>query len=636
MELTLDTVSAQLLSTSEQSKNPFPMMQDEKGNLILFCINTNDGVSSNVMQDVGVDAPKSTIIHKARGIVFDRRDGKCVNDRGMFPFEYQSNEVHATRMNNDFEKYDIDISDLTISWAIEGTVLRVFNYESQWHISTHRKLDADKSAWRTSISFKALFEEALAERNFEEFCNLRLNASLQYTFLLTANETSRFVCNPSKQHDPLYLVEIYDFEGKKILDESHNTFVDIKYIPRVDVELESLNDAFRLVNELHFDINKFSLQQQAIAFGINLHCPLRDLRFRIVNETYQRYFNVIGNAKCLENQYLENIDNEENLAIIKYLNPNMLHEFNKIDAAMRRLPRDLMRLLAQRLKDKTKQHVKTRYDWARRFEATLFSQSLHCIRELISFSEKETSIKNQDVERKFPNLKEAVKMSIKTFLNKTSEKEHVRTFVHIDNFPSRQTDKILVRPNNVTKSQIKLRDKSEFLSVKDLTSNFKSMEVTLQHEKPFFMFRSNRFMTFASNAVLLDVRRLEFIRAREINSRVWKNEDSFVKRIRSELNEQPNIYYCDFLVKTDENEEKVLKICVCTKTTNVCDVKDGGLRHARQLSEFINNSPCQRKIKPERNQPIFDFDEETIDSWRVIHEKWANDMAMRRLNVTFK
>lgn len=641
MELTMDAINEQLLSTPQLRKNPMEFIVDDLGDLRLLCIHNNDGVSSSIMQDVGMDDQNSTYIHRARGIIFNRYTGKCVNDRSMYPYEYQTNSIHEKRMKNDFEKHGIDISKLKISWAIEGTVLRVFNFQNKWYICTHRKLDANKSSWRTFISFKKMFEEVIEEGNFEEFCNSRLDPSLQYTFLLTANENTRFVCNPSKKHQPLYIIEIFDFEKKKILDESKNPFKDIAYVPNIEFEPKSLDNAFRLVQDLKFDFKKFSLQEQSTEFGIMMHCPERDIRFRIVNETYQKYFNILGNAKWLDNQYYKNIGNEENLSIIKYLNPNMIEGFKKIDAAKSLLPRQLMRLLAVRLRDKTSKHLKTRYEWARGFEATLFSQRIECIRELIEFSKKEKNIKDEDVEKQFPHLFEAVKISVDHFLSNMSGRPNVQMFVHIDNYPVIQKEAILIRNDRIfdsgrtfysgrTFESTRPENKPTYLTVKHLSSDDAAMSITLKKksEKKFLMFHSNTFHMFASNATLLAIRPLDFTKAEFDND--GSKEIYFNERYSSRCSLK--IYFCDFQYTSSFGKQKVLTICVSSKKTNVPEKK----RSFRlgQIKEFINNVECRRKENKEIIRPV--LDQATTDLWREYHAQWANDIALRTAHLKFK
>ena len=633
MELTMDAINEQLLSTPQLRKNPLDFIIDDLGDLRLLCIYNNDGVTSSIMQDVGMDDRNSTYIHRARGIIFNRYTGKCVNDRSMYPYEYQSNSIHEKRMKNDFEKHGIDISKLKISWAIEGTVLRVFNFKNKWYICTHRKLDADKSSWRTFLSFKKMFEEVVKEGNFEEFCNLRLDPSLQYTFLLTANENTRFVCNPSKKHQPLYIIEIFDFEKKEILDQSKNPFKDITYVPNIEFEPKSLDNAFRLVQDLKFDYKKFSLQEQSTEFGIMMHCPVRDIRFRIVNETYQKYFNILGNAKWLENQYYKNIGNEEHLSIIKYINPNMIEVFKKIDAAKSLLPRQLMRLLAIRLRDKTSKHLKPRYEWARGFEATMFCQRLECLRELIQFSKKEKNIKDEDVEKQFPHLFEAVKISVDNFLTNMSGRPNVQMFVHIHNYPAIQKEAIVIRNDRTfdsgrTFESSRLENNPSYLTVKHLSSDDKAMSITIKKkDKPFLMFHSNTFHMFASNATLFNIRPLDFTKAvydPDGIKEIYFNERSSKSSLK--------IYFCDFQYRSSDGKTKVLTICVSSKKTFVPDRK----RSFRlwQIKEFINNVECRRKENKEIKRPV--LDQATTDLWRGYHDQWANDIALRTAHLEFK
>ena len=620
MEITLDS-----LNSSLQSINPKDFIKDESGNLILICIKNNEGVTSNVMQDVVLGSPNAHVIHKARGVIFDKRDGKCINDRTMYPYEYQSNELE--RMKKDFDGLAIDMSSLKYSWAIEGTVLRVFHFDDVWHISTHRKIDADKSAWRTNVSFKKMFEATVEEKNFEKFCESNLDTSLQYTFLLTANEITRFVCNQTTNHQPIYIIEIYDVNNKCTIDQEANPLKDIQFLPSLDNIPETLEEAFHLVQELKFDFMNFRLEDQSTEFGLMMHSPSKKMSFRIVNEMYQKYFNIIGNSKSIEDQYLMNITNPDNLSIISYLNPALREAFTKMDRAKQQLPLTLARLLAKRVTDKTSVHLKPRYEWARGFEATLFCQDFECINELIMFSKNEKNVKDSEIQTLYPNLLQAVQISIDHFLTDAPGRPHVNLCVHIKNYTKSLKNKIVLRDSPESSPQT--------LTIESLSSKKVAMDVTLssRRQKKFLLFESNTtFHKFASNAILINIRKLDFEEV-TFNPRTF-DDDIVSKKIRIDVmkkHEKPKIFYYDFMYRSSEGKDEMLTICISSSSKQSKD--ETRKLFPKQIKEFIFNDNSRSKCQGQTHvsHQIQYQAESQSDAWRKIHDAWSKDSNARRM-----
>jgi hypothetical protein len=106
------------------------------------------------------------------------------------------------------------LEDMNVQYSFEGTIIRIFYYK-QWYVSTHRKLDSGRSKWGSNNSFKFLFEEGLKESYNISLKDLfiRLNLRCQYTFMLMADENTRFVCVPNHPKK-VYFVGSNDPESK--------------------------------------------------------------------------------------------------------------------------------------------------------------------------------------------------------------------------------------------------------------------------------------------------------------------------------------------------------------------------------------------------------------------------------------
>jgi len=87
--------------------------------------------------------------------------------------------------------------------SYEGTLLRVWNYEGKWYLSTHRKIDANTSKWGHNQTYGQLFARALhpivaatlqpEQTPFEAFTQM-LNPDKIYVFLLRSFSENRKVC----------------------------------------------------------------------------------------------------------------------------------------------------------------------------------------------------------------------------------------------------------------------------------------------------------------------------------------------------------------------------------------------------------------------------------------------------------
>ena len=64
--------------------------------------------------------------------------------------------------------------------SYEGCLIRVFNHDDKWYISTHKKLDANHSRWASRKSYGELFHESV---DWDEVLK-KLDPSRGYLFLL--------------------------------------------------------------------------------------------------------------------------------------------------------------------------------------------------------------------------------------------------------------------------------------------------------------------------------------------------------------------------------------------------------------------------------------------------------------------
>jgi hypothetical protein len=173
-----------------------------------------------------------------KGIVLDRT-GNVICHTSVYTHEYHITEVPG----------NIDWKTAVVLTAHEGTLLRVYYY-NKWYVSTHKKLDSNKSRWGCKYSFRTLFDYALEDiyntSNLDDVFYDKLDTNVVYTFLLRNNAYNRIVCDsPSDGEPKLYFTGSYTNTGFN--DESVSSRVPIPTMddwdfPIVNVERHYFTD----------------------------------------------------------------------------------------------------------------------------------------------------------------------------------------------------------------------------------------------------------------------------------------------------------------------------------------------------------------------------------------------------------
>ncbi len=125
-----------------------------------------------------------------RGLIFYKDQLVCKTFN--YTPEYFTRDDHLKILNKYADK------QISIFHAEEGTLIRVWFHE-KWHISTHRKLDAEKSRWGSRFTHGSIFKDAInhlfKEGGYEQFLN-NLDKTKIYSFIVRTNNTNRIVCYP--------------------------------------------------------------------------------------------------------------------------------------------------------------------------------------------------------------------------------------------------------------------------------------------------------------------------------------------------------------------------------------------------------------------------------------------------------
>ncbi len=108
-----------------------------------------------------------SFVRECNGIILEKETNKIV----CYSFEKcEDMESVNPKINLDEARFDI---------AIDGVLIRVYNYNGVWMVSTKKCIDAKKARWLTQKSFHDMFEEVFPT---EKIANLNTNSC--YSFIL--------------------------------------------------------------------------------------------------------------------------------------------------------------------------------------------------------------------------------------------------------------------------------------------------------------------------------------------------------------------------------------------------------------------------------------------------------------------
>lgn len=241
------------------------------------------------------------VARQLRGLVVNEKESTIVF-RG-FPYCEDIFENNTLRING----LNLNFGSIKCFKAHEGSLLRVFNYNDKWFVSTHRKLDAYKSKWSSPESFGQMFDAAIEYayettptlKNLIDTSNLpatstitqkflsTLNKDNTYMFLIRNSSYNRLVCK-APENPTIYHVGTYVNKNQ----------LDFKY----DVHIQKPEElSFSNVEELLVYVNSIDPyeSQGVIIFDGN------NTQYKIVNNTYTELFQLRNNEPSIKYRYLQ-------------------------------------------------------------------------------------------------------------------------------------------------------------------------------------------------------------------------------------------------------------------------------------------------------------------------------------------
>ena len=296
---------------------------DEDNKLDMFCY-------------VKCDETDSDFLKQCRGVVFN---GHNIVMKA-FPYTTEFSHVDFDKINN----YIGDFSKWTFYESHEGALVRLFNFNGKWFVSTHRKLNAFRSKWASRESFGTSFKMALSseEENNPKFKDSlpagdnilerfqgTLNTDHQYMFLIRNNTDNRIV-SEAPPRPTVYHVGTF-VDGKLVLTED----VNIPYPKKM---------SFLNVDELKDYVGKINYKDLQGVIGFTDD----NKQLKIVHDDYRELFRVRGNEPSIKFRYLQVRMNRRYMNMLYHLYPNMHIVFDEYENTLYDIARSIYRAYVQR------------------------------------------------------------------------------------------------------------------------------------------------------------------------------------------------------------------------------------------------------------------------------------------------
>lgn len=296
---------------------------DEDAGLDLFCY-------------IKCSPDDNSVIRNCRGVVFNNKEIVMK----AFPYTLEYNDSDIDLVN----KHTQNFNKCSFFDSHEGALIRVFNFNGKWYISTHRKLNAFRSKWASKDSFGTSFKNALVseatvnkefsdslpkgENILERFYTL-LDKSKQYMFLVKNTSDNRIVCNPASRPTLFHVGTFVD--GKLVLDE------DIK-IPRPQKHnFLNIDEVFNYVKKCDF----MKIQ------GVICFTP-DNVQFKILHNEYQELFKARGNEPSIKFRYLQVRMDKKYTNLLYHLYPESAEIFDDYENTLYDIARGIYRAYVQR------------------------------------------------------------------------------------------------------------------------------------------------------------------------------------------------------------------------------------------------------------------------------------------------
>jgi len=195
------------------------------------------------------------------------------------PLKFISN----TNISKDVYK---NIDDYNITELYDGTLIKLFNYNNKWHISTNKCIDAAKSRWTSDRSYLDLFNDIPLDKNM-------LNPNYSYAFVLIHPE-NRMIC---KYYKPMLIhLGTFDLIKQQEINECNYPELDLNNVQCEHIFKPKTHN-FTSLNELLQSFDEINKSNKHLLHGYFLTHKKTLNRIKIVNPKYKYLQCIKGNSR---------------------------------------------------------------------------------------------------------------------------------------------------------------------------------------------------------------------------------------------------------------------------------------------------------------------------------------------------
>jgi hypothetical protein len=242
---------------------------------------------------------KDPIVRQANGVILEKNTNKIIH----YSFEKTYDGLSPEPKKDSFNELELDKKSLQIELFNDGSIIKLYYYCDKWNIGTSRFLDAERSYWGSSKSFKVLFEETIKNTFNTDLSTFfeTLDKSYAYTFII--------------QHPEINSVVNIGEPVAYIISK-----VNTETLQEVRPERENLN--LNISFEDMLENQNYMIYQEP------------NIRIRILSEAFKDLKNLKGNYPSIGLKYLECINNEEKTSLLMKSFPQNCDIFRTIDALL--------------------------------------------------------------------------------------------------------------------------------------------------------------------------------------------------------------------------------------------------------------------------------------------------------------
>ncbi len=288
--------------------------------LELYCYNKCTNSDEEFLRNCrGLVFHKDQLILKAYSYTPEYSEGNCDDLKSILGDDFSS-----------YKFYD----------AHEGALLRVFNFNDKWYVSTHRKIDSFRSKWSSKQSFGEMFKNAI------EFEYNKENSTIKEKVGETDNIYEGYLNSLDKNTIYMFLVK-NTFENRIVCAATEDpTVYSVGSFSASDFTFSMENDSgiqypgehtFASFDDMRKHVVDGGFEKTAgiVIFGDN------NRQWKLLNREYVDLFNARGNEPSIKYRYLQVRMDRDKTNMLYFLYPRYADTFDDYENALYDIARNI-------------------------------------------------------------------------------------------------------------------------------------------------------------------------------------------------------------------------------------------------------------------------------------------------------